>query len=128
MGIVLLFNTDKILAYKTYNFGESVTFRGDDYYVIENSDENSDYVFLMRKYSFEDAEIAFYGKDDSGNRLVKLDSEYVEFDYSDKCKVDNYGNAIDISECKNSYDTSSIKKILENWKKDLFEEEELKKS
>ena len=51
---------------------------GSDYYVIENSDENQDYVYLLKKKPLTKNQLIKYGKDENGNFFV---NKYV--DYSD---------------------------------------------
>ena len=125
IGVIILYNSDVVFAYNSYNFGDKIRFRGNNYYVIEESNSDKDYIYLMRENTFSVNEINAYAKDEEGNLIISSLSNSVEFYYSDKCKVGMYGSVIDDSGCTADYKKSSVKKILDNWKNEIFEEDEL---
>lgn len=102
--------------YVNYNFeykkGDKIYYNNELYYIIDESTKESDYVVALKdvplteKYTkyFSKAEISFYE--------------------SDKCYFkDNLLN--DTSDCKNNYDTSNIKNIVENWANNELDSKDL---
>lgn len=49
IGVIFTFRYEDVFAYNSYTNGQKIKFRSSNYYVIGDSDENSDYVFLLRK-------------------------------------------------------------------------------
>lgn len=128
LTIIFLFGSAKVLAFKEYNFGDKIRIRGSNYYVIENSGADTDYIYLMRESILDSDEIYQYAVDESGNRFSKKVFNNYEVSYyeNDKCYRDDDNDISDISGCNNNYELSNVKTILNNWKNDIFEENELK--
>lgn len=141
--IFLFLKYDLVYAYKSYKYGDKVSIYGYDYYVLEDSGENQDYIYIIREKYLSNNELYKYGKDENGelfvNKNIGLDDKYrikdgeISFYTSDTCYVkcdeviNNDCNVYSYvsDNCNNDYDTSDVKKILENWKKDNFEDYEL---
>ena len=130
-------------AYDTYKYGDEIKFNGNTYYVLEESDSNQDYIYLIKGEALTVKELQKYGKDENGNLFIdkyidKSDDEefnnYIRFYTSETCAIkcneyvgtECHSPEYITSGCTNNYDQSDIKKILENWKNDNFYDEELK--
>lgn len=142
--VLIVVKSDLVFAYKSYKYGDKVNVMGSDYYVIENSDENQDYVYLLKKKPLTTNQLIKYGKDENGNFFVNKyvdysDDEIVKYDEiafytSETCRAkcnefvgtDCSSREYIRSGCTNDYEKSDIKKVLENWKNDYFDESELK--
>ena len=116
--IMTLFMCNKVYAYKEYNVGDEITYRGEKYYVMYDSDLFSNYVVLLKKDVLTKEQVNTYGKE--------YNSENGEYPYyiSDTC------NGSITSGCNPNYYTSSVKKVIDNWisefKNDLVEVNEYK--
>lgn len=135
---ISIFICNKALAYEVYEIGDKVTYRNETYYVVENSDSNSNYIKLLKEKPFSVKELYRYGKDEKDKMVV---NKYVNF-YTDLEKVFfEYDNDIggmvyysyygcffnytpltnvfiskeESSSCNNAFDKSDIKKVLDNW-------------
>lgn len=133
---LLLLNINSIKAYESYKFGDKLSFKKDNYYVLENSDENTDYVYVLKEKPLNSGEIYKYGRDSNGEYLFNKNSnkDYdgsinVSFYTSDSCylKEPSYDSYELVDDgCQNDFQNSDVKKILDNWKKDTFKKDELK--
>ena len=118
-------------AYDSYQVGDIINFHGEDYYVISNSDENSNYVTAFKVKSLSPEEIKMYG--DYFNSFVE-DFYNKAFEFEDGSGgvsyYSRYGCSVQHSEClrygmdfcdysttncNNSYETSDVKKIVDKW-------------
>ena len=130
-----------------YNIGDFITYKNNNYYVIENSKPDQEYITLLRSQPFAVEEIYKYGKDEKGNYFVndslvnyKNSEELVFADssgaggiayYSDEsCRAvyrfngSNYEiDSMIVDSCTNNYDSSAVKKIIDNWEQDNFDDE-----
>ena len=133
---------NKILAFEEYQLGDKINYKGEDYYVISYSGENTNYVTLLKEKSLTVDELYKYGRDESGKLFVNKnvintnDPEKVIYEFdnniggiafysSDGCSSLYYynGSSISISDsdnskCVNKYNSSDIKKVVDNWAKD----------
>lgn len=121
----------KMVAYsKSYKIGDKIEFAGSDWYVIEDSNAEQDYVTLMKDVPLTNAELGEYGIDylctesdvTSKNYGCTSVGQVIEYNsmgyyYSDTCHISGiYGyTEWDTSGCKNhnDYEGSKVKEFLE---------------
>ena len=77
------------VTYKAYKIGDEVTYNGINFYVIENSDENSDSVTLLKEEPLTVDEVNKYGGVGTENNHVNM---YVTSDTSDSYYQKAYDN------------------------------------
>jgi len=141
--LVSLMFFSKVEAYEEYKIGDKVRYDGNSYYVISNSDKNTNYVTLLKEKSLTVDEINKYGRDESGKLFVNKnvvntnDPEKVIYYFDnivgiayysgDGCKSEYFWNGSNIefsnsisTNCVNDYNSSDIKKVVDNWAKDNF--------
>lgn len=68
--LLVMFLCNKVRAFEKYNIGEEVLYKNEEYYVIENSDENKNYVTLLKDKSLTVDEVNKYGRDDDKKLFV----------------------------------------------------------
>jgi len=68
--LVSLMFFSKVEAYEEYKIGDKVRYDGNSYYVISHSDENTNYITLLKEKSLTVDEINKYGRDESGKLFV----------------------------------------------------------
>lgn len=61
--MLLLFGSISVSAYDSYHIGDIINFKGEDYYVINDSDENREYVTVFKVKSLTTDELYTYGVD-----------------------------------------------------------------
>ncbi len=64
--------SEKTLAYNEYKIGDIVNYNGVKYYVIENSDSDTDYLVLLKSLPFTQEELEKYSEDDV------VDTRYID--------------------------------------------------
>lgn len=119
------------IDYSLYTKGKNVTYNNDEYYVLETSKKDQNYVTLLKKDPLTYNELVSHkGKysedfieDNNGVGLAnyfKSDTCYlVNADYDNHIYEDvNIG-------CTNEYEKSFVKNVLDNWSKDKFKDEDL---
>ena len=89
--------------FKSYSFGEKVTYDNNDYYVIEDSDSNQGYVTLLKEKFLTVDEVNTY----NGN-YTSINGEYPYLE-NDNC------NSSNTSKCTKKYTKSDVKKVIDNW-------------
>ena len=142
IGLMLILKLDIVFAekiYSEYKVGDKITYNGMEFYVIDDSDEKSNYVTVIKANPLTIQEVNEYG----GGYLNKytLSSKGTAYDIgryggvayysSSTCgyTVLNDVNSVVDSGCKLNYDDSDIKQIVDNWankklsKDDLCEDE-----
>ena len=110
--------------YDSYKIGDTVTYKGIDFYVIDNSDSNQDYVTLLKAEPLTVDEVNTYGKDHINRYTVSsLETAYNENGYggmayytSTTCGLVN--NDLLETGCKTDYASSEIKYVVDAWAKD----------
>ena len=122
---------DKVV-YQTYSIGDEVTYNGMNFYVIENSDENSDSVTMLKAEPLTVDEVNKYGKDHV-NRYTEesVGTTYNQNGYggmayysSETC---GYVNSTWIYDgCTTDYAQSEVKYAVDAWAKDKFQSSDLK--
>ena len=115
-------------TYKAYKIGDEVTYNGINFYVIKNSDENSDSVTLLKEEPLTVDEVNKYG----ANKINKYSNNnrgkaynyngYGGMTYSSTstCGSDNHSN------CTTEYDKSDVKRIVDAWSLDKLKANDLK--
>lgn len=98
--IGFLFYVNNVYAYQSYNIGDMITYNGDDYYVIEKSDEEKNYVTLLKDKFLTSSEIEKYKGDIA--------------EYGMYGKMGLYSAKDDSTMAKN-YDDTKIKVVVDNW-------------
>ena len=135
-----------------YEVGDTVTYKGMNFYVISNSYESDDYVTLLKAESIKKDEVYQYYQDTDLRKKINMDtSEDMSIYYTDTLMVpyyrvaatyNGYGQTEYINGkscgteyvyhrsytkgCTNNYAKSDIKKILDVWKENFLNEEDLK--
>ena len=104
----------KQYKYKSYNVGDKYIYKNTEFYVMEESDVDSDHLFLLRADLLTKEQINKY----SNNSYVSENGE-VPYYYSDNCNLDNETG------CVNDYNKSLIKTIIDNYVKNELDENDL---
>ncbi len=78
----------KKTTYKAYKIGDEVTYNGINFYVIENSDENSDSVTLLKEEPLTVAEVNKYGGVGTENNHV---NKYTKNSTGTASNINGYG-------------------------------------
>ena len=117
-------------VYQTYKIGDIVTYNGMNFYVISDSDENSDSVTMLKAEPIKTSEV-----DLSGTEIATKVTEstnnfndgyiYSAYLYSDTCTsmavVDGTATG-----CTTDYKLSSIKQVVDAWSKDKIKSNDSK--
>ena len=122
---------DKVV-YQTYSIGDEVTYNGMNFYVIENSDENSDSVTMLKAEPLTVDEVNTYGVGhvnrytyDSVGTAYN-DNGYGSIAYYSSETCGKNGTSWDYSGCITDYAQSEIKYVVDAWAKDKFQASDLK--
>ena len=118
---------------KKYGIGDEVEYNGIEFYVINNSNDDSDSVTMLKKTQLSASEINLYGGSGTENNHVnKYTSSCVGYAYphggmayysSENCgKVE--GNIVSEG-CTSDYGLSDVKYVIDAWAVDKFREQEL---
>ncbi len=121
------------IKYKAYKIGDEITYNGINFYVIENSDENSDSVTLLKREPLTVAEVNKYGV---GHVNVNVYSDYKGTAYDDN----GYGGMAYYSSstcgyngskwigtgCTTDYAKSEVKYVVDAWVLDKLKASDLK--
>ena len=115
-------------VYKAYSIGDIVEYNGMNFYVIENSDESSDIVTMLKAEPLTVDEVNTYG--------VGFINKFTATSQNTTNNVNGYGGVVYYSSetcrygsedgCTTRYDDSDIKKIVDNWALDKFISSDLK--
>ena len=97
MFVSIFVLSNRVNAWSKYEIGKKVTYNGNDYYVIENSDEESDIVTMLK-----DEPLTY-------EEIIKLNLTNISVIEYNEYGVAKYGESI-------NYDSSYVKKILDSWK------------
>ena len=130
------------VTYKAYKIGDEVTYNGINFYVIENSDENSDSVTLLKEEPLTVAEVNKYGGVGTENNHVNM---YVTDDTSDSYYQKAYdsngyggmayysssacgfnGSEYIKERCPTDYAKSEVKYVVDAWALDKLKASDLK--
>ena len=128
----------KKTTYKAYKIGDEVTYNGINFYVIENSDENSDSVTLLKEEPLTVDEVNKYGGVGTENNHVNM---YVTSDtsasyYQKASDRSGYGGMAyyssstcgenDSAGCTTDYAKSEVKYVVDAWALDKLKASDLK--
>ena len=119
-------------TYKEYKIGDIITYNGMNFYVIENSDDMSDSITMLKAEPLTVDEVNKYGKDHI-NRYTSssVGTAYNQNGYggmayytSETC---GYVNSSEIYDgCTTDYAQSEVKYAVDAWAKDKFQANDLK--
>ena len=123
-------------VYQSYNIGDIITYNGMNFYVIENSDENSDSVTMLKAEPLTVDEVNTYGAGHVNRYTVNSvgtardNNGYGEMVYysSETCGYPNgsSGSRVETG-CTTDYAQSEVKYAVDAWAKDKFQARDLKK-
>ena len=123
------------VVYQSYNIGDIITYNGMNFYVIADSDENSDSVTMLKAEPLTVDEVNTYG---AGH--VNMNIELTENYYQLASDSNGYGgmqyyssitcgynglNWVDDG-CTTDYDLSEVKYVVDAWALDKFKSSDLK--
>ena len=122
-------SSNKEVTYQAYNVGDVVTYNGMNFYVIENSDETSDRVTMLKAEPLTVDEINTYGGVGTDNNHVNRytrDSVGTSYDYSGyggiayyTSETCGYQNGLTVyTGCTTDYNQSDIKYVVDAWTDD----------
>ena len=128
------------VTYKAYKIGDEVTYNGINFYVIENSDENSDTVTLLKEEPLTVAEVNKYGGVGTENNHVNMYvTRNTSASYYQKADDNNgYGGMAYYSSstceyeynipagCTTDYAKSEVKYVVDAWALDKLKANDLK--
>ena len=130
------------LQKKAYKIGDEVTYNGINFYVIENSDENSDSVTLLKREALTVAEVNKYGGVGTENNHVNMyltrdtSSSYYQkaFDnngyggmaYYSSSTCGIVGSRWIRTGCTTDYAKSEVKYVVDAWALDKLKANDLK--
>ena len=101
---------------KTYSFGDKVYYNGEAYYVLDDSDENTDYVTVLKEEPITNEYTDLFADNQTGYVVYQLDK---------KCYYKNtFLN--DKSGCSTNYDNSFVKVVIDSWVLNELDSNDLK--
>ena len=117
-------------VYDSYKIGDKVTYKGSDWYVIENSNQNQDYVVLLKENVLTATEIGNNYSYRNNNGVAQNKMGYY---WGDTCHaVGTYGTdtytSQDLSGCggHNDYAGSRVNEVVDNYMTNYLDTIELK--
>ena len=131
---------DKVV-YKTYSIGDEVTYNGMNFYVIENSDENSDSVTMLKAEPLSVDEVNTYGV---GHVNMYTTYNTSASDYQTAYNQNGYGgmayytsttcgyptagssSGYTTTGCTTDYVQSEVRYVVDAWAKEKFQASDLK--
>ena len=125
---------DKVV-YQTYSIGDEVTYNGMNFYVIENSDENSDSVTMLKAEPLTVDEVNTYGAGhvnrytSSSVGTANNQNGYGGMTYysSETCGYPNGSSGSSVTTgCTTDYAQSEVKYAVDAWAADKFQASDLK--
>jgi len=106
------YRLDVETKYSKLHKGNVYGIRNTYFTIVEDSDETQPYVVLFKSDTLTKEEINRYSNGE-------YNDVFVPYFISEECNRDNTNG------CTNNYDNSIVKKIVDNWANDLFNEDEL---
>jgi Tfp pilus assembly protein PilE len=110
---------------RSYAIGDEVLFHGVKYYSIENSDEDSDSVLLLKAEPFMYEEILKYGNSRYCNLDVRNNNGYGYMIYYCGAGCNNINGWNYTNGCV-GYEKSFVKPVIDKWSESNFNDAELK--
>ena len=130
------------VTYKAYKVGDEITYNGINFYVIENSDENSDSVTLLKEEPLTVAEVNKYGGVGTENNHVNMyatsntsasyyqkaydNNGYGGMAYYSSSTCGNIGSVWTNGGCTTDYAKSEVKYVVDAWALDKLKASDLK--
>ena len=124
---------------KAYKIGDEVTYNGINFYVIENSDENSDSVTLLKEEPLTVAEVNKYGGVGTENNHVNKNTSESKGKANDSngyggmayyssltCGYSGYNGKLIKDGCTRDYAKSEVKYVVDAWSLDKLKISDLK--
>ena len=117
---------------KSYKIGDEVTYNGINFYVIENSDENSDTVTLLKAEPLTVAEVNKYGvghinRYSSSSKGTAYDRNgYGGMVYYSSSRCGHNGSIFHYDGCTTDYTKSEVKYVVDAWALDKLKASDLK--
>ena len=99
--------------YEAYSIGDTVTYNGINYYVIENSGATKSTVTLLKETPITSSEISSYLSSTEIANKVDTSGTYATMPYYSR---DNCVSAGDQSGCSTDYSVSDVKQLVDVWK------------
>ena len=112
----------KKTTYKAYKIGDEVIYNGINFYVIENSDENSDSVTLLKEEPLKKGEVDL-SSTEIANKVYYDDNNYLTMPYYAR---DNCISAGGDSGCTTDYKLSDVKQVVDVWSNSKLKSSDLK--
>jgi len=118
--------SNKIYAYKSYKIGDVVTYNDIDFYVIKDSDSDSDFITLLKAEPLTVDEVNLYGGVGTDNNHVNeynygLKKAYnmngyggLQYYSSPTCGSGEDGRIFEFN-CLNDYNSSEVKYVIDAW-------------
>ena len=130
---------DKVV-YQTYSIGDEVTYNGMNFYVIADSDENSDSVTMLKAEPLTVDEVNTYGAGHVNMySTYNISASYYQTAYnqngyggmayytSPTCGYPTAGNSTYVETgCTTDYAQSEVKYVIDSWTADKFKASDLK--
>ena len=120
------------LQKKAYKIGDEITYNGINFYVIENSDENSDSVTLLKAEPLTVAEVNKYGvghinRYSSSSKGTAYDRNgYGGMVYYSSSRCGHNGSIFHYDGCTTDYTKSEVKYVVDAWALDKLKASDLK--
>ncbi len=109
-------------TYKAYKIGDEVTYNGINFYVIENSDENSDSVILLKAEPLKKDEVNL-SSTEIASKVSYDGNNYLTMAYYAR---DNCVSAGGDSGCTTDYKLSDVKQVVDVWSNSKLKSSDLK--
>ena len=122
------------VVYQSYNIGDIITYNGMNFYVIENSDENSDSVTMLKAEPLTVDEVNTYGaghvnrytSSSVGTAYNKNGYGAMTYYSSETCGYPNGSSGTSVTTgCTTDYAQSEVKYAVDAWAKDKFASSDL---
>ena len=113
------------VTYKAYKVGDEVTYNGINFYVIENSDENSDSVTLLKKEPLKKGEVDL-SSTEIANKVSYDYNNYLKMAYYSSSTCGHNGSKKIYDGCTTDYAKSEVKYVVDAWALDKLKASDLK--
>ena len=109
---VLLIIGTKVQAYKEYKIGDEITYKDINFYVINDSKIDDNYIVLLKSDALKKQELDDLSESLEINGEIHYDDDYIHTLYY---SADDCISAGDISGCSVDYSLSYVKQIVDLW-------------
>ena len=118
MILFLLCIKNEVYAYDSYKVGDKVEYNGEYWHVIKDSNEDINYVSLLKAKVFNSEQVKKY----VNNSDLDINGA---IDYYSCSVIQSIPFVEPGDDCKNDYEGSIIKMIIENWANDVIPSNDL---